>query len=76
MSKDTQGGLREQHPASAPPPAPHYVRLPGFVADRDVGLGDVIKHATSAVGIQPCGDCAERARRLNQWLVFTPKRRG
>ena len=65
----------EQPTAHAPTPT-HHVRLPGFVADHEVGLGDVIKRATSAVGIQPCGGCEERARRLNQWLVFAPKRRG
>ena len=25
---------------------PHQVRLPGFVADDDIGLGDVVKRAT------------------------------
>jgi len=50
---------------------PHRVRLPGFVKDDDVGLGDVIKKATSIVGIRPCGDCAKRARRLNSWIVFS-----
>jgi hypothetical protein len=52
----------------------HRVRLPGFVADRDVGLGDVIKRATSAIGIRPCGGCARRAAALNRWLVFTGRR--
>jgi hypothetical protein len=50
---------------------PHRVRLPGFIKDEDVGLGDVIKRATSIVGIQPCGGCAERARRLNNWMIFS-----
>ena len=66
----------DEQPTAHAPPTAHHVRLPGFVADHEVGLGDVIKRATSAVGIQPCGGCEERARRLNQWLVFTPKRRG
>lgn len=69
-------GAPDEQPAATAPPVTHHVRLPGFVADHEVGLGDVIKRATSAVGIQPCGGCEERARRLNQWLVFTPKRRG
>jgi hypothetical protein len=51
-------------------PARHPVRLPGFVLDEPVGLGDVVKHATSAVGIRPCGGCARRAERLNRWMVF------
>ena len=50
--------------------APHEVRLPGFVADEAVGLGDVITRATTAVGIRPCGGCAQRARQLSSWLVF------
>jgi len=53
---------------------PHRVRLPGFITDTEVGLGDVIKKATSTVGIRPCGGCAERARRLNRWMVFSPRR--
>lgn len=50
---------------------PFRVRLPGFISDKDVGLGDVIKRATSAVGIQPCGGCERRAAALNRWLVFS-----
>ena len=54
---------------------PYRVRLPGFVTDQDIGLGDVIKRATSAVGVRPCDDCARRAARLNQWLVFSGRPR-
>lgn len=54
---------------------PHRVRLPGFVSDQDIGLGDVIKRATSAIGIQPCGSCEKRAALLNRWLVFSPRHR-
>lgn len=50
---------------------PFRVRLPGFVADEDIGLGDVIKRVTSAVGIKPCSGCERRAAVLNRWLVFT-----
>jgi len=49
----------------------YQVRLPGFITDEDVGLGDVIKRATSAVGIKPCGGCERRAAALNRWLVFS-----
>ncbi len=64
-------------PADAPAePAAHRVRLPGFVTDEEIGLGDVIKRATTAVGIKPCGGCEQRARRLNRWLRFTPRERG
>lgn len=53
------------------PRQPHRVRLPGFVADADIGLGDAIKRATYAVGIKPCGGCNRRAAALNRWVVFT-----
>lgn len=54
---------------------PHRVRLPGFVSDEDVGLGDVIKRATYAVGIKPCGGCERRAAALNRWMVFSGRRK-
>jgi hypothetical protein len=53
---------------------PYRVRLPGFISDEDVGLGDVMKRATSAVGIRPCGGCARRAATLNRWLTFSGRR--
>jgi hypothetical protein len=53
---------------------PYRVRLPGFITGEEVGLGDVIKRATSAVGIKPCGGCARRAAALNRWMVFSGRR--
>jgi hypothetical protein len=53
---------------------PYRVRLPGFISDEEVGLGDAIKRATSAVGIRPCGGCARRATALNRWMVFSGRR--
>ena len=53
---------------------PYRVRLPGFVGDEEVGLGDVIKRATSTVGIRPCSSCARRAAALNQWVAFSGRR--
>jgi len=50
---------------------PHRVRLPGFITDEEIGLGDVIKRVTSYFGIQPCGGCERRAAALNRWMVFT-----
>jgi hypothetical protein len=50
---------------------PYRVRLPGFVSEEDVGLGDAIKRATSTVGIGPCGGCGRRAAALNRWMVFS-----
>jgi hypothetical protein len=53
---------------------PYRVRLPGFVTDQEVGLGDMIKRASSAVGVRPCGGCARRAAALNRWMVFSGHR--
>jgi len=51
---------------------PHRVRLPGFITnDDEVGLGDVVKRVTYAMGIRPCGGCERRAASLNRWMVFT-----
>jgi hypothetical protein len=55
---------------SLPDAARHRVRLPGFVRD-DIGLGDVLKRGTTALGIKPCGGCERRAAALNRWLVLT-----
>jgi hypothetical protein len=49
---------------------PYRVRLPGFISDKDIGLGDTIKRVTSTVGIRPCGSCEHRATTLNRWLTF------
>jgi hypothetical protein len=51
--------------------ATHRARLPGFLTEETIGLGEVIKRAASYVGIQPCGGCARRAAVLNRWMVFT-----
>ncbi len=50
---------------------PYRVRLPGFITDEDVGLGDAIKRATYTLGIRPCSGCERRAAALNRWVVFT-----
>ncbi len=52
----------------------HTVRLPGFVSDDQIGLGDVIKRVTYRVGIQPCTGCLRRAARLNRWVGFERRR--
>jgi hypothetical protein len=56
------------------PAVTHRVRLPGFTAETEVGLGNVIKRATSLAGIRPCGSCRERATSLNRWMVFSGRR--
>jgi hypothetical protein len=50
---------------------PHRIRLPGFIKDEEIGLGDVIKRVTYAMGIKPCTGCEKRAAALNRWMRFT-----
>jgi hypothetical protein len=50
------------------------LRLPGFIAGEEIGLGDAIKRATSYIGIQPCAGCERRANVLNHWMTITGRR--
>jgi hypothetical protein len=52
-------------------PRPYRVRLPGFVRDEDIGLGDAVKRMTYVLGVRPCGGCEARGAALNRWMVFT-----
>ena len=54
-----------------PEHGPHKVRLPGFLIEEEIGLGDVIKKTTYAMGITPCGGCEKRAAALNRWMTFS-----
>jgi hypothetical protein len=65
--KDTDSARTSQQP--------HRIRLPGFVTDEDVGLGDAIKRVTYAFGMKPCSGCERRAAALNRWFVFTGRSR-
>ncbi|MFD8098417.1 hypothetical protein ACFV24_02685 [Nocardia fluminea] len=56
--------------ARAPSEARHRVRLPGFLVDDEVGLGEVIKKATTSAGLTPCGSCRRRAAALDRWVSF------
>jgi hypothetical protein len=49
----------------------HLVRLPGFLIEEEIGLGDVIKRMTYVMGIKPCGGCEQRAAALNRWMSFS-----
>jgi hypothetical protein len=69
MSSDEQ----VSPPADRTRPRPRQVRLPGFISEEAVGLGDVIKRATAVVGIKPCGGCAQRAEALNRRVQFTSR---
>ncbi len=59
---DTKLGTAERQP--------HRVRLPGFLIEEEIGLGDAIKRVTYAMGIRPCSGCERRAAVLNDWMVF------
>jgi hypothetical protein len=50
---------------------PRGARLPGFLIEDQVGLGDAIKRVTYALGIRPCGGCEKRAAVLNRWMRFS-----
>ncbi|UCC81357.1 MAG: hypothetical protein JSW64_08145 [Candidatus Zixiibacteriota bacterium] len=54
---------------------PRRIRIPGFISDDDIGLGDVVKKVTTTFGIRPCRGCYRRAAALNRWLVFSPRPR-
>ncbi|MEZ4620156.1 MAG: hypothetical protein R2867_32265 [Caldilineaceae bacterium] len=53
--------------------SPRRVRLPGFILDEEIALGDAIKRATSYIGIKPAVAGEKRAAALNRWLVFTKR---
>ena len=65
----TKPNQHKETPEQSNPP-PHRVRLPGFITEEEIGLGEAIKRATSYLGIRPCGGCERRAAALNRWMVF------
>jgi hypothetical protein len=72
------GNVRKQDSLKKKPPqgeyvsrTAHRVRLPGFLLEADIGLGDLVKKTAYAMGIEPCGGCERRATALNRWLTFT-----
>ena len=54
---------------------PYRMRLPRFILDEDIGLGDAIKRITYSAGISPTKDCGcdRRASTLNRWITFSPR---
>ena len=67
MKKEEKRDATEQQPERKP----HRVRLPGFLVEEEIGLGDAIKRMTYAMGIRPCGGCEKRSAALNNWVTFT-----
>lgn len=53
--------------------AKYRIAVPGLVSG-EVGLGDVVGRAASLVGIASCEGCRHRARALNSWVKFSPRR--
>jgi hypothetical protein len=54
------------------PHEPHRMRLPGFLIEEEIGLGDAAKMATYKMGIKhPCTACERRAAALNRWIRFS-----
>jgi hypothetical protein len=52
-------------------PAGHRVRVPGFLIEDEIALGDAVKKVTYAMGIKkPCSGCESRATTLNHWMTF------
>ncbi|MEV6956011.1 hypothetical protein [Streptomyces sp. NPDC051183] len=70
----TEGEKRDDGPRGGEQ-RPRRVRMPGFVTDEDIGLGDAVKRVTSTMGIsRPCGGCDRRAAALNRWVVLSTGR--
>jgi hypothetical protein len=69
MGKDPPPGRPDEHEVPR-----HRVKLPGFLNEEEIGLGDAIKRATAAMGINPCGGCQRRAEALNRWMRISGKR--
>ncbi|WP_291298675.1 hypothetical protein [Elioraea sp.] len=49
---------------------PFQVRLPRFVTEQEIGLGDAVSHVARAMRVRPCGDCSRRAAAMNRWVVL------
>jgi hypothetical protein len=65
--------MTETHEESGASGSPmRTVPIPGSLPREPVGLGQLIKGATSRVGLQPCASCERRAERLDRWVRFGP----
>jgi hypothetical protein len=67
----TEDSANPEDTKSSPEQAPRTVRLPGFLIDEELGLGDAIRRVTHAMGIAPCSGCDKRAETLNRWVRFS-----
>lgn len=75
MEEESEDSGIEQESRTRPnkrrPHEPHRVRLPGFLIEEEIGLGDALKRVTYKMGIQPCAGCEKRAAALNRRIHFT-----
>jgi hypothetical protein len=69
--------MKEEKPESTKPvsnessKARHNIRLPGFLVENEIGLGQAIKKVSYAMGIKPCAGCEQRAAKLDSWVRFS-----
>jgi hypothetical protein len=61
---------RDKEPVQENQTSAYVVRLPGFLVETEIGLGDVIKKVTYAMRVPPCGGCERRAAALNRRIHF------
>ena len=66
--------MQDENVTSSKEHQPHRARLPGFVAEEDMGLGDIVKRVTYAMGIKSCRGCEARAAAMSRWMVFSGRR--
>lgn len=51
-------------------PARHALRIPLRGIPREgIGVGDLVRRATDALGIKPCRGCERRRETLNRWVI-------
>jgi hypothetical protein len=67
MTDQNHGEDRE----AAAPKSPLRVRLPGFIREEEIGLGDALLRMAYAAGLRPCGGCERHAALLNSRIVFS-----
>ena len=53
---------------------PLTVRVPRFVADSEIGLGEAIRRVTATAGVKACGGCIRRARALDRRFTLAPRK--
>jgi hypothetical protein len=69
------GAFMKNLPPQSNAVARYSVRVPSFFTKGDIGLGDLVKRATSSLGYKACTGCEQRAAALNRWVVFSSDRK-